>query len=42
MPRLIEKLQALLKMKKIDIKTLKQAYEPLRASSFEKEPKLRK
>jgi hypothetical protein len=34
-------MEALLKMKKIDIKTLKQAYEPSRASSFEK-PKLRK
>ena len=33
-------MEALLKMKKIDIKTLKQAYEPSRASSFEK-PKLR-
>jgi predicted 3-demethylubiquinone-9 3-methyltransferase (glyoxalase superfamily) len=35
-------MEALLKMKKIDIKTLKQAYEPSRASSFEKKPKLRK
>lgn len=35
-------MEALLKMKKIDIKTLKQAYESSRASSFEKKPKLRK